>query len=102
MKAVPCSRCTTGWDKKLKACTIETGCEHLPLEAKVPECPIQDRCQHQIQRTTPCEVRARGLICESALDAAGIESPWDHPLSFNADFVASPEELERHLREMER
>ena len=94
MRVVPCNRCSTGWDKQLGKCAIPTGCEHLPLEVVVPDCPIQDRCRHQVQQgDAPCVVRARGLVCESAFTYAGESDPAGHPLAFNADFVASPEEV---------
>lgn len=87
MQITNCTRCTTGWSKQSKRCTIETGAEHLPLAA-APDCPIQDVCQHQLQSNpSPCQIRARGLICESALRNAGIEYPEDHPLSFNATTI---------------
>lgn len=102
MRAVPCTRCAS-FDRKLRACTVATGSEHFPLvpESEVPTCPIQDRCQHQVQRgSTPCPVRARGLICESALLMTGMSESdaFNHPLSFNADVAASPEEWAEHLR----
>ncbi len=95
MTVTDCNRCSTGWDKHSQTCTIPTGCEHLPVvvASEVPTCPIQDRCQHQIQLSTPCVVRARGMICESALAWAGVKDPMSHPLSFSAECVASPEEV---------
>lgn len=96
MRAVPCNKCPTGWDKKLKRCTIDTGAAHLPDEKVIPTCPIQDRCQHQLQsKNGPCQVRTKGLICESALIEGGM-SPHeasDHPLSFHAMMMATEEEL---------
>lgn len=97
MRATVCSRCPVGWDRKLKRCMVPTGAEHFPLvpEAEVPTCPIQDRCQHQVQRgAEPCPVRARGMLCESALIASGMSESeaMNHPLSFNADLMATPEE----------
>lgn len=97
MSATPCNRCNVGWNAKLGRCRVEMGVEHFPLvtAAEVPMCPIQDRCQHQTQRgEEPCPVRARGFICESALALAGVKHPEDHPLGFNADVMATPEELE--------
>lgn len=97
MTVSPCSRCTSGWDKKLGRCMVEMGIEHFPLvpATKVPKCPIQYKCQHQIQLgEVPCPVRARGFICESALGLAGVKRPEEHPLGFHAMTVASPEDLE--------
>lgn len=85
MRVTVCDRCHVGWDAKNKRCKVDTGAEHLPDEAVVPECPIQDRCQHNLQ-AAPCMVRRKGLICESALIESGM-SPTDaadHPLSFHA------------------
>lgn len=95
MQVAPCTRCRVGWSRSRRQCEVATGCEHLPLvsAADVPECPIQPRCQHQIQAgTQPCPVRARGMICESALRLAGIAEPESHPLGFSAETVVSPEE----------
>jgi hypothetical protein len=95
MVAVRCDRCATGWDKKLGRCTIPTGVEHFKDQPNPPTCPIQDRCQHQIQAEGPCAVRKKGFICESALIEGGL-SPGeaaDHPLSFHADMMADPEDL---------
>lgn len=85
MKVTPCTRCITGWNKTAKRCEIYAGVEHLPLvkEEDIPSCPIADRCQHQLQQSAPCVVRARGLVCESALDFVGLDGP-NHPLGFNA------------------
>jgi hypothetical protein len=102
MRATPCSRCAAGWDKTTKTCTIPTGGEHLPLVSavEIPECPLQDRCQHQLQvAPAPCTIRARGLICESALAWAGVPDPMSHPLGFSAECVASPEELASYSKE---
>jgi hypothetical protein len=107
MRVTPCTRCNAGWDQASRTCTIPTGAEHLPLEPadQIPTCPIQDRCQHQVQLgVIPCPIRARGLICESALIESGL-SPEDaasHPLGFNADCVASPEEVAEWLAEQGR
>lgn len=97
MVVTACDRCTAGWDRKLRRCTIATGAEHLPDEIDVPVCPIQDRCQHQLQSSVPCLVRRKGLICESALIYAGMseEEAAEHPLAFNATVVITPEELEK-------
>lgn len=86
MNVTPCTRCSTGWDKASGRCTIYMGCEELPLvdASEVPECPIQDECQHHHQNEGPCPVRARGMICESALARAGVQDPSEHPLAFNA------------------
>lgn len=100
MRVVPCTNCSVGWDAKQKRCVVPTGCEHLPIEPNAPECPIQDRCRHQVQLgDEPCAVRARGMICESALAFAGHPNPMEHPLGFNADIVATPEEVEQWLEE---
>jgi hypothetical protein len=94
MRVTPCTRCRVGWSEELGECMVPTGCEHLPLEDDVPNCPISDRCRHQIQRGNgPCAVRARGMVCESALAYAGVEGFANHPLGFNADCVASEETL---------
>ncbi len=87
MNATPCERCSTGWNATMRRCTVDTGVEHLEPAAVVPQCPIQDRCQHQIQQVAPCAVRAAGLICESALVYSGMSraDAMEHPLSFNAD-----------------
>jgi hypothetical protein len=73
-------------------------CEHLPLvpAADVPACPISVRCQHQIQTfPAPCPVRARGLVCESALRFVGDLDPMAHPLSFHAMIIgAVPEDAD--------
>ena len=91
MRVTPCSRCSVGWDSQGRVCTIGTGAEHLPLVAnnEVPGCPMQDQCQHQVQNSSPCAVRARGMICQSALKWAGMseDESFDHPLSFHASFV---------------
>jgi hypothetical protein len=96
MRAVTCSRCANGWNNAEKRCTILTGAEHLDDEPteEVPDCPIQDRCQHQIQTKTPCVVRRKGLICESALIESGLtpDEAANHERSFNADLVVTPEE----------
>lgn len=96
MRVTPCVRCSVGWDAKRKQCTIPTGAEHFPLvpEVEIPTCPIQDRCQHQVQLETPCPVRARGLVCESAFVEAGMDpsEAFNHPLAFNAMVAATPEE----------
>lgn len=81
MKVTPCTRCAVGWNGS--HCTVDTGAEHLP-SATPPTCPIQDRCQHQLQSVGPCMVRSRGLICESALAFAGEPDIENHPFSFNA------------------
>lgn len=97
MRVTPCDRCAAGWDKRLKRCTVPTGAEHFPLvpAAEIPACPIQDRCQHQVQLgAEPCPIRARGMVCESALVFDGMDpsDAFNHPLAFNATVVASPEE----------
>lgn len=97
MNVTPCNRCRQ-WDKKFTRCSVDTGAEHLPDEPseKIPDCPIQDRCQHQLQTPdSPCVVRKKGLICESALVFNGMsrDDAMDHPLAFNADMVATPEEI---------
>lgn len=92
MRVANCNRCTVGWNKKLGKCTIETGAEHLELVPahEVPTCPMQEVCQHQVQSETPCAVRSKGLICESALIWSGLSEAeaFDHPLSFNATMMA--------------
>ena len=90
MKVTPCDRCSVGWDKKLQKCKVDTGAEHLRSSKQIPACPIQDRCQHQVQSTSPCIVRSKGLICESALIEGGMspDAAMSHPLSFHADMMA--------------
>jgi len=86
MRMAVCTRCHY-WNGKANGCSVPTGCEHLPEEVpeRVPECPIQDRCQHQLQvLPRPCVVRARGMICESALRFANVPDPEGHDLAFNA------------------
>lgn len=78
MKVTTCTRCDVGWDRTSRRCTVTTGCEHLPVEDEVSTCPIQDRCQHQVQDVAPCVVRSRGLVCESALREAGVPDPESH------------------------
>jgi hypothetical protein len=106
MQASPCTRCTSGWNKRLKQCSIPTGVEHFPLvpDAEVPTCPIQDRCQHQVQRSEPCPVRARGMVCESAFTETGMDpsEAFNHPLAFNAMVAATPEEWAETMAEMAR
>ncbi len=85
MYIVPCTRCSSGWEFADNRCGAYMGVEHLPLvdASDVPECPIADRCQHQIQNTGPCPVRARGLVCKSALNYIGIDGA-NSPIGFNA------------------
>ncbi len=93
MKVTICDRCTTGWDVAQKRCSIDSGAEHLP-DADPPDCPIANRCQHQVQLgSVPCVVRRKGLVCESALTFSGVANAHDHPFGFNAYVVASPEEV---------
>lgn len=95
MKVVGCTHCYN-WEGD--RCGVETGAEHMPVvpPAYVPPCPIADRCQHQIQANPePCVVRARGMVCESAMVKGGFkpEDAMDHPCSFHAHMIISPEEL---------
>ena len=90
MRVTTCSRCPTGWNKTAHRCEISTGAEALPITQSIPDCPIAHRCQHQLQSSEPCTVRARGFVCESALLFAGlseaeIEQRTD---AFNADYLA--------------
>lgn len=104
MRVVPCTRCSIGWNQGMQKCVAPMGIEHLPLETEIPDCPIQDRCQHQVQRgAEPCPVRARGMICESALVESGMDpsEAFNHPLAFNVDTVATPEEWAETLVGME-
>jgi len=102
MNVVPCKRCQH-WVKPLSRCSVDTGAEHLPDEPpeKVPTCPIQDRCQHQIQAPIgePCVVRKKGCICESALIYSGLSraDAMSHDLGFNAGMVASPKEIAEYM-----
>lgn len=88
MRIAPCvrARCPN-WERN--RCGVHMGVEHLPTVPpdQVPDCPLRASCQHQAQSgPSPCPVRARGLVCESALRIAGVpESELsDHPLAFNA------------------
>jgi len=93
MLVTTCDRCATGWDAPSKRCRVETGAEHLPDDVP-PECPIADRCQHQLQAGSGlCLVRRKGLVCESALTYSGVLDVANHPYGFNANVVASPEEV---------
>lgn len=92
MRVVVCTRCRSGWDKALGKCSIDTGVEHFPVSNQIPECPIQDWCQHQLQSTDgPCSVRARGMVCESAFVYVGL--PVDQWISFSASTAATAEDL---------
>lgn len=99
MAVTPCTRCRTGWNRETQRCDVETGAEHLPrLRPEwVPECPMAAQCQHALQTEGPCAIRQRGLVCESALRWSGVQDPEDHPLAFNADCVAPPEQVEEYL-----
>lgn len=89
MHVVECNRCSVGWDKRERRCTVYIGSEHLPTVADAPDCPIADRCQHAIQAAHGlCDVRRAGLVCESALVFAGTANAQEHPLAFNANFVS--------------
>lgn len=93
MIVTPCTRCVN-W--KRSGCAVPTGAEHLPDAAAgaIPDCPLADRCQHQLQvDPRPCTVRRKGLVCESALRAGGMIDPENHPLAFHAMVVADAEEL---------
>lgn len=98
MQVVVCSRCRQ-WDEQFTLCSVVTGAEHLPDDLDdIPDCPIQERCQHQLQAGEgPCVVRRKGLVCESALVFGGLSrnAAMGHQLSFHADTVASPEEVAR-------
>jgi hypothetical protein len=73
MSVTICEKCSSGWDAKLKKCTILTGAEEFDNEDIIPECPISKRCQHQIQsKDKPCIVKQKGIICKSALKYANI------------------------------
>lgn len=92
MRAVPCNRCTSGWNKETKRCDITTGAEGFdPVPAaEIPACPIAERCQHQLQMAPePCFVRRSGQVCESAFIADGMspEEAARHPLAFNAQLL---------------
>lgn len=104
MIVVTCSRCRQ-WVKSEGRCSVYTGAEHLPLvdASEVPECPLQSRCQHEIQAApSPCPVRSRGMVCESALRFSGVPNPEDDPRSFHADLVATPEEWHARAEETRR
>jgi hypothetical protein len=70
-----------------KRCDVYVGVEHRELvpPSQVRQCPIQADCQHQQQAGTGlCAVRARGMICESALVKAGVEDAWSLDYAFHA------------------
>lgn len=68
MSVTICERCSSGWNKKLKRCTVLTGAEEFDDSENIPECPISKVCQHQIQsKDKPCPVRQKGMVCQSAL-----------------------------------
>lgn len=92
MNVTACTRCHVGWNEATRTCTIETGAEHLEPVDEPPSCPIADRCQHQLQSTSPCVVRSKGLVCESALVFGGMnrDEASGHPLSFNACMMDAP------------
>ena len=84
MVVTTCTRCEH-W--KGRACGVYMGCETFPIVDTIPDCPISDRCQHQIQRgERPCVPRERGMVCESALVYAGMDrvEAMEHPDSFSA------------------
>ena len=92
---VDCTRCGIGWNRKAQRCDAYLGVEHFPLVLSeyVPDCALANRCQHQIQEgDKPCKVRARGMVCELGLKAAGVEDVMGHPLTFNANFVMGEDE----------
>lgn len=108
MLVTTCTQCSTGWDKSTGRCTIDTGAEHLPVAALVPECPIQDRCRHQHQTVGPCAIRLRGMVCESALIYGGMtpDDAMSDALGFSALTVIGEEDLlelqqEEGIRTME-
>lgn len=89
MRVTGCNHCDN-WSADADACQVYVGCEHLPVVAasEQPECPIAARCQHQIQSGRGvCVVRARGMVCESALRYAGVRESENHPLGFHAMVV---------------
>ena len=95
MRAVGCTKCDVGWDDTAGECRVEMGCEHLPLAASIPVCPLAARCRHDLQcAPAPCPVRARGMVCESALVYGGLspEAAFAHPNSFSAITVAGVED----------
>lgn len=91
MQIVPCTRCESGWNKLAGRCEIETGAEHFkPVKRhRVPHCPIQNQCQHQIQAgDEPCVIRRGGQVCESALATIMPRAQAeDHRLGFNAQML---------------
>jgi len=87
MRVTPCTRCDSGWNPATGRCDIYVGVEHRELvpPSQVRQCPIQDKCQHQIQASAGlCAVRARGMICESALTLAGVADVWALDYAFHA------------------
>ena len=91
MRVTACGRCQVGWDHSLGRCSVDMGVEHLPLtDEPGPPCPIESRCQHALQAEGLCPVRARGLVCVSALVEAGWSEAeaHDHPDSFHAGLCA--------------
>jgi hypothetical protein len=104
MRVTTCTKCSSGWNKETQRCEVPVGCEHLPLvpQNEIPDCPIVATCRHQMQSVGPCVVRARGMVCESALVHAGVPDVWDIPYTFDATTVVSEEELaERQASLME-
>ena len=91
MEIVPCTRCESGWNKLAGRCEIETGAERFkPVKRhRIPSCPIQNQCQHQIQAgDEPCAIRKSGQVCESALATIMPRAQAEgHPLGFNAQMV---------------
>jgi len=90
MVVTPCDRCSTGWDRELRRCTVLTGSETFPTVADPPDCPLAERCRHALQsRPAVCDVRRAGFVCESALAYAGLSASEaaGHPLSFHANMM---------------
>lgn len=89
MRVTGCTQCNN-WDVRDKRCTVPSGAEALPWVVEVPSCPIEDRCQHQVQELPlPCAVRRAGMICESALIFSGMDvaDATEHKLAFNASLL---------------
>lgn len=87
MSVIVCDHCSN-WSGS--ACGVFMGVERDPVVAGPwPDCPISERCQHQIQRgDRPCKVRERGMVCESAMVFGGMDEDdaAQHPLAFNGEY----------------
>jgi hypothetical protein len=103
MVMTACTRCSSGWDPAQRRCTVagvpnelkdltaEYLAENPGATIAIPDCPFTARCQHALQAAPGlCEVRAMGMVCESALIHAGMspEEAHAHPDAFNAEMYS--------------